>query len=277
MNFHSDEWIMKQLERHYDIAKEHFKEDQIVGIFLQGSQNYDMDTKDSDVDTKLIVLPTLEEIAKGSKPVSHTHIDSLTDEHIDFKDVRSIFQTFKKQNLNFIEVLYTKYKIVNPKYEQLWNDFISYNDYISKSNPVATLKTMKGIALEKYHALSHLYPSKVEVINFFGYDPKQLHHLVRVYDFMFDFFVLNKPYADCLKGSDLVRNLKDLSKALDFNTAKLLADETKRKVEDLYDTLMQKYEHFHSSTLQDAYKIIDEFQYKFIKHSIELELKEGEK
>ena len=58
MNFHSDEWIMEQLERHYDIAKEHFKEDQIVGIFLQGSQNYDMDTKDFQIENGVLVKYT---------------------------------------------------------------------------------------------------------------------------------------------------------------------------------------------------------------------------
>ena len=57
-NFHSDEWIMAKVQEHYDEALKYFPEDRIVGIFAQGSPNYGLDYEDSDVDTKLIVLPT---------------------------------------------------------------------------------------------------------------------------------------------------------------------------------------------------------------------------
>jgi hypothetical protein len=43
---------------------------------------------------------------------------------------------------------------------------------------------MKGIAGEKYHALEHRYPSRIEWLDKFGYDPKQLHHLFRIKEFM---------------------------------------------------------------------------------------------
>ena len=62
MNFHSDEWIMEKLNEHYQEALTLFPEDRIVGIFLQGSQNYGLDIEGSDIDTKLIVTPTWEDI-----------------------------------------------------------------------------------------------------------------------------------------------------------------------------------------------------------------------
>ncbi len=34
-------------------------------------------------------------------------------EHIDVKDIRVMFETYKKQNVNFIETLFTEFKIVN--------------------------------------------------------------------------------------------------------------------------------------------------------------------
>ena len=51
-NFHSDEWIMEQLNRHYQEALTLFPEDRIVGVFLQGSQNYGLDYEGRDIDTK---------------------------------------------------------------------------------------------------------------------------------------------------------------------------------------------------------------------------------
>ena len=105
MNFHSDEWIMDRVREHYNEALEYFPEDRIVGIFYQGSGNYGLDYEGSDVDTKLIVTPTFEDIAMNKKAVSTTHIRE-NEEHIDFKDIRLYIQTFRKQIRNRFKILY---------------------------------------------------------------------------------------------------------------------------------------------------------------------------
>ena len=51
--------VMKRVQDHYNESLEYFKENEIVGIFLQGSQNYGLELPTSDVDTKLIVVPRL--------------------------------------------------------------------------------------------------------------------------------------------------------------------------------------------------------------------------
>lgn len=208
MNFHSDEWIMERLQEHYNEALEYFPEDRIVGIFLQGSQNYGLDYEYSDVDTKLIVTPTFEDIAMNLKPVSTTHVRE-NEEHIDFKDIRLYIQTFRKQNLNFLEILFTPYKIVNPTYEEQWNRLIEYNEEIARYNPYLAVKSMKGIAMEKYHAMEHEYPSKIEILAKFGYDPKQLHHLFRVEEYL-ERYINGEPYKDCLisKQSEYLKAVK---------------------------------------------------------------------
>lgn len=42
--------IMSRVEEHFQEVLPHFSADQIVGIFLQGSQNYDLDIEGSDVE-----------------------------------------------------------------------------------------------------------------------------------------------------------------------------------------------------------------------------------
>lgn len=91
MNYHSDSWINEKVHDHYREAREYFPDDSIVGIFLQGSQNYGLDYEGSDVDTKLIVVPTFKDIAMNKQPISTTHIRSNS-EHIDWKDVRLYIQ-----------------------------------------------------------------------------------------------------------------------------------------------------------------------------------------
>ena len=111
--------VKKRLMEHLSEARQYFSEEQIVGIFLQGSQNYGLDLPGSDVDTKLIVVPSFKDICLNRKPVSTTHVLS-NDEHIDWKDIRLYMETFRKQNLNFLEILFTDYYWINPMYEEQW-------------------------------------------------------------------------------------------------------------------------------------------------------------
>jgi hypothetical protein len=39
---------------------------------------------------------------------------------------------------------------------------------------------MMGMVQEKFHAMEHRYPSRAEIVDKFGYDPKQLQHLIRM-------------------------------------------------------------------------------------------------
>ena len=87
--------IMKQVRDHYDEALQYFKPEEIVGIFLQGSQNYRLDYEGSDVDTKLLVVPSFKDICLNAKPISTTHIRA-NDEHTDWKDIRLYMETFRK-------------------------------------------------------------------------------------------------------------------------------------------------------------------------------------
>jgi len=193
------EAIMKRVQEHYAEALQYFPEDRIVGIFLQGSQNYGLDLPTSDVDTKLIVVPTFKDIALNRKPVSTTHVRA-NDEHIDFKDVRLYIETFKKQNLNFLEILFTDYFIINPLYTEQWNRLVEAREQIAHMNLYRAVKSMKGIALEKYHAMEHPYPTKLDLIEKHGFDGKQVHHLIRVDDYLTR-YINGESYESCLKPS----------------------------------------------------------------------------
>lgn len=275
-NFHSDEWIMEQVKRHYNEALKLFSEDRIIGVFLQGSQNYGLDYEGSDIDTKCIVAPTLEDLIFNRKPISTTHVLD-NEEHLDLKDIRLYFQTFRKQNLNFMEILFTKYKIVNPIYEQYWNRLIENNEAIAHYNPVGAVKTMKGIAMEKYHAMEHRYPSKVDLIDKFGYDAKQLHHLLRVREYLTR-YLQGEKYADCLYSNigeylKLVKNMEP-KPYHDLDTARQIAEKELERITIMAD----EFAVAHSKDPVDWHVdvLLDDVQRDIMKLAIELEMeKEG--
>ena len=277
MNFHSDEWIMEQLQRHYNEALSLFPEDRIVGVFLQGSQNYGLDYEGSDIDTKCIVLPTLEDLIFNRKPVSTTHV-LPNEEHLDLKDVRLYFQTFRKQNLNFMEILFTKYKIVNPTYEYFWDKLVANNEMIARYNPVGAVKTMKGIAMEKYHAMEHRYPSKIDIIDKWGYDGKQLHHLIRVKEYL-NRYIKGEKYADCLISnmSNYLRKIKTLTENgfyFDLEQARMLAKGQLNLVIVEADRFTAAHKNDPVDERVDI--LLDEVQREIMKLGIELEMQKGE-
>ena len=188
---------MKRVLEHLEEAKQRFSEQNIVGIFLQGSQNYGLDLPTSDVDTKLILTPSFYDIAMNKKPVSTTYIRA-NDEHTDDKDIRLYVETFRKQNLNFLEILFTDYCWINPLYAEQWNRLVEHREAIARMNPYRAVKSMKGIALEKFHAMEHPYPTKLDLIEKYGFDGKQVHHLIRVDDYLTR-HIAGEPYKDCLK------------------------------------------------------------------------------
>lgn len=200
--------LTERMEEHFDEALTLFPEDRIVGLFLQGSQNYGLDLPTSDVDTKLIVVPTFKDIALNRKPVSTTHIRA-NDEHIDLKDIRLYIETFRKQNLNFLEILFTDYFSVNPLYVEQWARLVEAREQIARMNPYRAVKSMKGVAMEKFHAMEHPYPTKLDLIEKYGFDGKQVHHLIRVDDYLTR-YIAGESYKSCLTPtSKLVPHMMD--------------------------------------------------------------------
>ena len=182
------------------------------------------------------------------KPVSTTHIRQ-NEEHIDLKDVRLYIETFRKQNLNFVEILFTPYCIINPKYADIWQRLTDKREAIARYSEYRAIKTMKGIAMEKYHAMEHRYPSKIEIIDKWGYDPKQLHHLCRIHDFI-DHYIVGTSYASCLVPDPVTATfLKDIkTRPMLLEMARELADKTLEAV----DQLAQQGEEMFSPNLYDV-------------------------
>lgn len=264
-----DGLIMARIHGHYIESREFFKEDQIVGCFLQGSQNYGLDYEGSDIDTKLIVLPSFKEIALASKPVSTTHVRA-NDEHTDWKDIRLYMETFRKQNLNFLEILFTPYSIINGMYKDEWMRLVEHREEIAHMNPWRAVKSMKGIAMEKYHAMEHEYPSKVDVLAKWGYDPKQLHHLLRVEEYL-GRYIAGESYKDCLRPRR-PEYLIDVKRGYyNLEDARVVANSAKANVERIADHFCSSREDKEDESMRE---LLQDVSYNIMKASVRGELQD---
>lgn len=263
-----EESIMKRVHEHLDESFNYFDCDRIVGLFLQGSQNYGLDYEKSDVDTKLIVTPTFREIAFNNSPVSTTHVRA-NDEHIDFKDIRLYIQTFRKQNLNFLEILFTEFQWVNWRYADEWQRLVDNREAITHYNPFRAIKSMKGVAMEKYHAMEHPYPSKLDVIAQYGYDPKQLHHLLRVEEYI-SRYIAGEPYEDCLRPRRPEYLLEVKRGYYDLETARVVGKTAISNIERVADAFTEKVEDKGDPLVDE---LLDSVQYNIMEKAIKMEMK----
>lgn len=263
-----DRIVMNRVQSHYDEALQFFPRDRIVGIFLQGSQNYGLDIPGSDVDTKLIVVPTFKDIAMNRRPVSATHIRE-NEEHIDWKDIRLYMQTFRKQNLNFLEILFTDFAIVNPIYEKQWNRLVEAREAITHFNPYRSVQSMKGIALEKFHAMEHPYPSKLDILAKYGYDPKQLHHLRRVEDYL-GRYITGESYESCLDPKEMRQELIEIKLGkYSLEDAREIAEKAKSHVESMAAAFYEVTPNHENDEVND---LLDDVQYEIMKIATKSEL-----
>ncbi len=168
----------------------------VAFIGLYGSQNYGLDIYtdeyQSDVDTKTIIVPTLEDLVMNSKPVSTTI--EIGDGQCDVKDIRTFFETFTKANPAYLEVLFSKYYFINKKFENEFKEMIEKREELVYTLRYQMIRAMYGMILQKEKALKHPYPSIKDKIDKYKFDGKQLHHIIRLYDMMNDYFVDGKGF-----------------------------------------------------------------------------------
>ena len=131
-----------------------YSEEQIFGVFLYGSQNYGVARETSDVDTKVIYIPTWREIAY-EKPVSK-EIVLPNGEHCEVKDIREMIRMFSKQNLNFLEILFTNCAIINrPDLYGIWE-----RGFLKNKEEIARLDVAAGVRSMAHQALNKIYQNR---------------------------------------------------------------------------------------------------------------------
>ena len=77
--------------------------------------------------------------------------------YINLKDIRLYINCFEKQNLNFLEILFTKFKIVNPQYAKWWDVLVEHREEKrhAPSGIVVSgrVVAVTGVAAADYHSV----------------------------------------------------------------------------------------------------------------------------
>ena len=121
---------------------------------------------------------------------------------------------FLKENISYIEILYTDFFIVTPGFEDVISTMMQKRDTIVSHDIGRFVKTIWGMALEKKKALRHPYPTIVDKIEKYGYDPKQLHHIIRLDWFLTDFRTFKSVKTSFVPEEPIKRQLLDVKRGI---------------------------------------------------------------
>jgi calcineurin-like phosphoesterase family protein len=269
--------IFKHLKAHYNYVVD--KKYNILFVALQGSQNYNLDDEESDVDSIVAVLPSYDDLILGNV-IKSTTLILPNNEHVDIIDIRNLIEQWKKQNTHFLQILFTDYKIINKDYKEYINTFFEMNEDIANINRYRLYKNIFGIIKSCYNSAFEI----IEDTNSFSYydrtlymyKGKPLSHLIRLSILWDNLYLNHYTYKDAIKQFsastrkliiDIKREKIPCMKA--FNYGKEYANNiTKSSC-----TIKENYNHNNIQTINNMYLILKTIINEFIKKTLNIKSK----
>ena len=160
------------------------KDYEFVFTSLYGSQNYNLDTKSSDKDYKIAVIPSINNLVLDKKP--YIKVEDTEEGLVEVKDIRHTFLSFKKMSIIDLEVLFSKEVIKNRKYKDEIDKLFSIKEEVVRSNPYRLYQVMLGIMISSTKR---------------KYTPKTAAQSIRYFDLFNRYFIREETFESALDTS----------------------------------------------------------------------------
>ena len=155
--------ILKKVENHATQVK-HFIHDpgyQHIMTVLVGSQNYNLDSENSDIDTYSFVVPKIEDLIYGKEPITKEY--DVEDGKCVVKDIRLGLNLLRKPSPNSVECFASEYKYYEPMYKDILQfylneaiQFMIHSNYKNMLNAIAgTARGLHGRNMTEGKKFAH--------------------------------------------------------------------------------------------------------------------------
>lgn len=250
--------VMERLYMHWEAAKSVVPEEQIVGVFLRGSQNYGLDNPTSDVDSLCLVVPSVRDVAMMRPPVAKEIKVGTDGGHVTLMDIREFVKQIRRQNPNILEVLFTKFMLRGEGFGLNFYQLYAKREELARYDRYAMVQSTLGVALTEHKRMKRN-----------GYTHKQLALLLRLRKLMGD-YICDKTFADCLwVGEDsFIKKVKNDLVVEDPAEGMQLAQETIDCMKKWMDQCQYLYDKPDESLVEMLYEV----QYNFCADHWEWEL-----
>ena len=172
-----------------------------------------------------------------------------------------------------MEILFTPYVLLDNKFAPYWKELTSYKEDIARFNEVGAVKAMYGMAFEKYKALKYPYPTIKWKIDKWGYDGKQLHHILRIEEFI-RAYIEGENFSKCLVsypkyGKEFLLAVKKNEFSLEM--AEKIANESMNIIQHMKDEFISTYSVYINNGIKTK---VNDILYEIFKHYTKKELEE---
>lgn len=233
--------IMDALTEHKERVLQDYTEDQLLGVFLYGSQNYGLRTENSDVDTKAILIPTVQDLVLG-KPVSR-EIQLENGEHCVVKDLRELIRMFEKQGIDPLEILFTDYCLINQKYNHIWKKY-----FVDNAELIAHMDEHRAILSSCNQAINYLKRNKTNGKNFANG--------LRLYRFL-EKYLAGVNYSEAINVS--LGDTELAKKLINYKRGLIIVDEKETdKLIDKFSHLLETADNYNKTPNPRAVEVLRE-------------------
>lgn len=253
--------ILERVKVHGNHVKEliHDLGYQHIMTVLVGSQNYELDSENSDIDTYSFVAPSLYDLMTGKEPLSKEY--EVEDGKCVIKDIRLAFKLLRKPSPNSIECFTSKYKYYEPAYEKILKSFLE-NEYELRALTHADFKNMLNAIAG---TVAGLHGRNMT-------DGKKYSHCLRLQEMMTRYLNLNvSPFLYL----NLPTRELPMIRAIKFEKLGLTNEEMVEKCKTISELLALKAKNFTLSEGQKVYEsfslvLIESFQQLLFNKYLEL-------
>lgn len=163
--------IMRTLEKYCEKAKE--EGHQIIYIGVHGSHNYNLNTEDSKLNARGIVVPTIKELIFNK---ACNKVLTFEEGELEIIDLISYYQFSQRGVPSYLEVIQSEYYIGNEEIRTILDNNINLRDCYKK--------------LKEYEEqLQKPTAENKEIVEMWGFDPKIFSHLTRGYTLIYKHLV----------------------------------------------------------------------------------------
>lgn len=253
--------ILEKVKNHAEQVKKFIQpySAQHIMTILVGSQNYGLDSENSDIDTYSFIAPSLLDLMTGKEPLSKEY--EIENGKCVVKDIRLAFNLLRKPSPNSVECFVSKYKYYEPTYEEILKYFLE-NEARLRVLIHANFKNMLNAIAGTANGLHGRNMT----------EGKKYAHCLRLEEMMIKYLNWNiSPFLYL----DLSKTTHDCARAAKFGELNLTNEYMNEQIHAITEILTYKAQSFIPSEAQRTYEhfslmLIDSFQTALFNKYLEL-------
>lgn len=183
-----NELITIKLQEAVSLFTEDFTEEWF-GAFVFGSQNYGLEYEGSDIDVRIIY------ISDKNKPCRFRVLE--TGEHIEAISLFNFYVGLRDMDFQCLETLYSKYVLINSKYESFWNILQQRREELAHLNERLWLEQFLYQCKITKERFDNNITEDLASLEKFGYAVKPLYHFTR-FEETIQKYLMGQPYEQVL-------------------------------------------------------------------------------